>query len=188
MRKLKVFNHVTLDGYIADAKGDMSWAHRREQDPEWNGFVAENASGSSAFLFGRITYELMASYWPTKAALASDPFVAKRMNETPKFVFSRSLKQASWQNTTLYSGDLAENTRKLKSAAGPDIVIFGSGSVVAQLAQEGLVDEFQIVLNPTALGAGRTMFAGVQKRLTLRHTKTRTFANGNVVLCYEPLG
>ncbi len=99
MRKLSVFNSVSIDGYFTDAHGDMSWAHR--QDPGWEAFASENASGGGVLLFGRITYELMASYWPTPAALEALPVVAAQMNALPKVVFSRTLPEASWQNTEL---------------------------------------------------------------------------------------
>ena len=185
MRKLVVFNQVTLDGYIADINGDMSWAHK--QDAEWNTFVQENASGGGELLFGRITYELMTSYWPTPYAMQNDPIVAERMNNLPKVVFSRTLEKASWNNTKLVKGDMAAEIRKMKKEPGENMVIFGSGSIVSQLAQEGLIDEFQIVVNPVALGKGRTMFDGIKEKLTLKLTKTRTFGNGNVLLCYEPM-
>src|SRR4051812_12305715 len=101
MRKLAVFNHVSLDGYFVDMHGDMSWAHQHAPDQEWDAFVAENARGGGALVFGRVTYELMASFWPTPAALEQLPAVAERMNAMPKVVFSRTLEQASWNNTTL---------------------------------------------------------------------------------------
>ncbi|MBZ5524041.1 MAG: dihydrofolate reductase family protein [Acidobacteriia bacterium] len=186
MRKLVVFNHVTLDGYFTDANGDMSWAHR--QDPEWNAFVQENAGGGGELLFGRITYELMSSFWPTPMAIRNYPVVAERMNSLPKVVFSRTMKKAAWNNTRLVKDGMAAEVRKMKKEPGKGMVILGSGSVVAQLAQEDLIDEFQIVLNPIALGRGRTMFEGIRERLTLKHTKSRTFGNGNVLLCYEPIG
>jgi len=180
-----VFNQVTLDGFIADINGDMSWAHK--QDAEWNTFVQENASGGGELLFGRITYELMTSYWPTPYAMKNDPIVAERMNNLPKVVFSRTLEKASWNNTKLVKGDMAAEIRKMKKKPGENMVVFGSGSVVSQLAQEGLIDEYQIVVNPVALGKGRTMFEGIKEKLTLKLTKTRTFGNGNVLLCYEPM-
>ena len=82
MRKLVVFNQVTLDGYFADASGDMGWAHNDQKDEEWNAFVAENANAGGLLLFGRITYELMAGYWPTPHAIEHDPIVAERMNQS----------------------------------------------------------------------------------------------------------
>jgi len=186
MRKLVVFNHVSLDGYFVDGNGDMSWAKADHQDAEWNAFVTENASGGGALVFGRITYELMASFWPTPFAIENMPAVAEGMNSMPKVVFSRTLDQASWNNTKLVKGDLAAEIRKLKQEPGPDMAILGSGSIVSQLAREGLIDEYQIVVNPVVLGAGRTMFEGVKEKLSLKLTRTRAFGNGNVLLCYEP--
>lgn len=184
MPNLTVFNQVSLDGFIADSRGDMQWAHK--QDEEWRTFTAENAKGEAAFLFGRVTYEMMASFWPTPQAIQNLPDVARRMNAEKKFVISRTLKSASWNNTTLLQGDLAAEVRKLKKGEGSNMVIFGSGSIVSQLAQEGLIDEFRIVINPIILGGGKSMFSGVTGRPSLRLTKTRAFKNGNVLLCYVP--
>jgi dihydrofolate reductase len=183
MRKLSVFNQVSLDGYFSDARGDMSWAHK--EDDEWRAFTAENASGEAVLVFGRVTYELMAGFWPSPQALETIPEVAERMNSLPKVVFSRTLDQASWQNTRVMKGDLAAEVRKLKREPGPDMVILGSGSVVSQLTDARLIDEYQLVLNPLVLGGGRTMFEGVEQRLSLTLKRTRSFGNGNVVLWYE---
>jgi dihydrofolate reductase len=176
---------VTLDGFFVDSKGDMSWTHKN--DAEWNAFVSENASGDGMLLFGRITYELMASYWPTPMALQNSPVVAKGMNDMPEVVFSRTLDKVSWSNTRLVKGDMAAEVRKMKKDPGPDMVILGSGSIVSQLAQENLIDEYQIALSPIVVGKGRTLFEGVKEKLNLKLTKSRTFANGNVFLCYAPV-
>ena len=187
MRKLVVFNQVSLDGYFADANGDMSFAHNDNQDAEWDAFVAGNASGGGMLLFGRITYELMASFWPTPFAAEHMPVVAERMNNLPKVVFSRTLDKVSWNNTKLVKGDIIDEIRKMKKDPGKDIAILGSGSILSQLAPHGLIDEYQIVVNPVALGKGRTMFDGIKEKVHLKLTKTRTFGNGNVLLCYEPM-
>ena len=186
MRKLVVFNHVSLDGYFVDKNGGMSWAKSDHKDAEWNAFVAENASGEGPLLFGRITYELMAGFWPTPFAIENMPVVAEGMNSMPKVVFSRTLDQASWNNTKLVKGDMVAEVRRMKKEHGEGMVILGSGSIVSQLAPEGLIDAYQIIVNPIVLGKGRTMFAGVKEKLALRLTKTRAFDNGNVLLCYEP--
>jgi dihydrofolate reductase len=186
MRRLISFTQVTLDGYFTGRNGDLGWAHEGQQDAEWNAFVAENAGGGGQLLFGRVTYELMVSYWPTPAARQNDPIVAERMNNLPKVVFSRTLDKASWSNTRLVKGDPATEVRRLKQEPGEGMVILGSGSIVSQLAQAGLVDEFQIVVKPVALGEGRTMFEGIRQKLSLKRTRERTFTNGNVLLCYEP--
>jgi dihydrofolate reductase len=184
MRSLIVFNHVSLDGYFVDKKGDMRWAHK--QDPEWNEFVAGNARGGGVLLFGRVTYEMMASYWPTPMAAQNSPAVAEHMNNLQKVVFSRTLDRASWNNTKLVKGDLATEVRKMKQESGQGLVIMGSGTIVSQLAQEGLIDEFQIVVCPIVIGSGRSLFEGVTEKLNLKLTKSRTFGNGNVYTCYEP--
>ncbi|MGA2480975.1 MAG: dihydrofolate reductase family protein [Spirochaetia bacterium] len=187
MRRVIVFNNTTVDGYFVDMKGDMSWAHNA--DPEFLSFVQGNASsGGGELLFGRITYEMMAGYWPTPMAVKNDPIVAKGMNEMPKIVFSRTLDTVSWNNTRLLKGDPAAEVRKLKKAPGGDIVIMGSGSIVSRLAQEGLIDEYQFVIVPVALGKGRTQFDGMNEKLPLKLVSSRVFKNGNVFLCYQPKG
>ena len=183
MRRLVAFENVTLDGYFTDKNNDMSWAHKN--DPEWVEFTNANASGGGMLLFGRVTYDMMASYWPTEAALKAMPVVARSMNAMPKIVFSRTMQRAEWSNTRVVKGDIASEVRKLKSQSGPGMAIMGSGSIVAQLTEAHLIDEYQLALNPIALGAGRTVFEGIKARLDLKLTKSRTFKNGNVVLNYE---
>jgi dihydrofolate reductase len=187
MQKLVVFNNVTLDGYFAGVNGDLSWAHSGNDDAEYNAFVADNASGGGRLLLGRMTYELMASYWPTPVAIENMPVVAEGINSMPKVVFSRTLDQASWNNTKLVKGDIAAEIRRMKQEPGKGITILGSGSIVSQLAPEGLIDEYHVMVNPVVLGKGRTMFDGIKEKLPLKLTKTRTFGSGKVFLCYEQM-
>jgi dihydrofolate reductase len=184
VRKLSVFNSVSLDGYFTDSRGDMSWAHK--QDKEWNDFVNDNASGGGELVFGRVTYDMMNSFWPTSAAAEQFPVVAKQMNELPKVVFSRSMKDATWNNTRLFKDDLVKSIEKLKDEKGDGMVIMGSGTIIAQLALHGLIDEYQVVVVPVILGSGKTMFEGLEDKLNLKLTRSRTFKNGNVFSCYEP--
>jgi len=186
MGKIVVFNSVSLDGYFTDAKGEMSFARNDNPDTEWDAFVSSNARGGGVLLFGRITYELMASFWPTPFAVEKMPVVAERMNNLPKVVFSRTLDKASWSNTKLIKGNMVMEIRKMMNESGIDMVIMGSGSIVSQLTQERLIDEYQIVVIPVVLGKGRTMFEGIKERLALKLTKSQTFANGNILLCYKP--
>lgn len=188
MPKLIVFNHVTLDGYFVGGNGNFSWARSGNDDAEYSEFVAENARGGGELLFGRVTYGLMASYWPTPMADKHDPVVAAGMNSMPKVVFSRTLDQALWSNTRLVKADIVSEIRKMKDEPGPGMAILGSGSIVAQLALEQVIDEYQMMVDPVALGKGRTMFEGIQEQLTLKLTKSRTFNNEKVLLCYEPTG
>ena len=129
----------------------------------------------------------MTSYWPTSMAMQNDPVVAERMNNLPKVVFSRTLDQATWTNTKLIKDDLVGEVRKMKNEPGIDMVIMGSGSIIAQLTQERLIDEYQLVVIPVVLGQGRTMFDGIEEKLSLKLTSSRTFDNGNVLLSYAPV-
>ena len=183
MRRLSVFNNVSLDGYFTDGKGDMSWAHK--SDPEWMEFTIGNAKGGGVLMFGRVTYDMMASFWPTPAAMQSLPDVATSMNKAEKVVFSRTMDKAGWNNTTVIKGDIADRVRKMKNEPGAGMVIMGSGQIVAQLAQAGLIDEYQIAVAPVVLGSGRTMFEGVTTRPALKRTEVRSFGNGTVFLRYE---
>lgn len=186
MRTLLAFENISVDGCFADSSGDISWAHREPPDPEFDAFIAGNASGGGVVLLGRITYELMAGWWPTEQAKQSSPVVAEQMNSLPKVVFSRTLREATWSNTTVVSDGMAEAVRQMKSEPGPGMVILGSGSIVTQLAREGLIDEYQLVLNPVVLGGGRQLCEGLGDRLGLALESARAFANGNVVLRYVP--
>jgi dihydrofolate reductase len=183
MRKLAVFNLMTLDGYIAGEGGDISWHNVDEEFQE----LANAASNSgNTLLFGRVTYELMAGFWPTSEAIRTDPIVAAGMNKSEKIVFSRTLQKADWNNTRLVKDDMLAEVRRLKQGAGKDLTVLGSGSIVAQFAEEGLIDEYQVLLNPVVIGKGKTMFEGLKRRLALKLVRTRTFGNGNVLLTYVP--
>jgi dihydrofolate reductase len=185
MAKIVVFNSVSLDGYFTDANSDMSFARNTNPDPEWDAFVSDNANGGGMLLFGRITYDLMVSFWPTPFAVENMPVVAERMNNLPKMVFSKTMDNATWNNTKLVKEDMIGEVKKLRKEPGSDITIMGSGSIIAQLSQHGLIDEYQMVMIPVVLGKGRTMFEGVQKKLSMKLSSTRTFANGNIVLSYK---
>ena len=181
MKKLIVFNLVTLDGYFAGQGGDISW---HNVDDEFQELAKEASNSGNTLLFGRVTYELMAGYWPTEEAIKSDPIVARGMNSATKIVFSRTLNKVDWNNTRLVKTNMLSEVRKLKQESGKDLTVLGSGSIVSQLAQERLIDEYQILLNPIVIGTGKTMFEGVKDRFSLKLTKTRVFGNGNVLLNY----
>ena len=184
MSKLIVFNNVSLDGYFSGPGGDLNWAHQGADDPEFAAFTAGNAGGEGMLVLGRVTYDMMVSYWPTPAAREQNPEVAEGMNALPKLVFSRSLTKSDWNNTTVVKGDPGAELKQRK-AAGVNMTILGSGSLVSQLAPSGIIDEYQMVLNPVVLGSGRTMFEGVPKQLCLSPTQVRQFRNGKVLLYYS---
>src|SRR5262245_13772982 len=166
LRTLIVFNQVTVYGYFTVPNGDLSWSHGNK-DEEWKTFVENNAKSGGVLLFGRITYEMMASYWPTPQAMRDDPVVAERMQNLPKVVFSNSLRITAMANTKVVRNDLAGEVRKMKNEEGQQLVVMGSGSIVRQLTCEHLVDEYQLVIHPVVLGKGRSLFEGQQLPLQL---------------------
>ena len=184
MRQLSVFNSVTMDGYFTGKGGDMAWAHEGQDDPEFQQFVSGNAGGGGALMLGRVTYQMMASWWPTPQAAKAMPQVAEGMNRMTKYVASKSLTQLDWSNSQLLEGDLLAAVRALKETKGDDITILGSGNIVAQLAKAGLIDRYTLVVTPLAIGEGRTMFEQ-SGRLSLKLESTRQFRNGKVVLSYS---
>lgn len=183
MAKVGAFISLSLDGCYADANGDMSWAHT--QDREQADFTAQNAKGGSGLLFGRVTYDMMHSFWPTPQAAEMMPEVAAGMNALPKFVASRTLRSADWNNTTVLGGDLVNAVKQLK-ASGPDLTILGSGSIVTQLAMAGLLDTLDVMLVPVSLGGGKRLFDGMPRSLGWKREDVRQFSNGNVFLRYHP--
>jgi dihydrofolate reductase len=184
MGKLSVFENVTLDGYFCGPNGDLSWA-KQHVDEEWKKFVEENASSDGIMLMGRVTYDMMIQYWPTPQAAKNDPVVAEGMNNRAKIVFSRTLDKPTWNNTKVIKSDIAAEVKRLKKE-NSDITILGSGTIVSQLTQAGLIDEYKFSVNPVVIGKGKNVFEGVKDKLDLKLTKSRNFKNGNVVLQYEP--
>src|SRR5437867_1283554 len=144
MRKVFLFNMVTLDGFFEGPNHDIDW---HNTDEEFNEFSIAQMNEIGTLLFGRVTYQLMASYWPTQVAVESDPVVAEKMNSTPKVVFSRTLHSAEWNKTRL-ARDAAQEITKLKQQDGKDMAIFGSANLLASLIPLGLIDEFRIMVNP----------------------------------------
>jgi len=183
MAKLSMFNFISLDGYYKGANEDISW-HRH--GAEENEFAADSLKGHSTLVFGRKTYEMMASYWPTDIARQNDPTVANGMNNARKIVFSRSLSSTSWQNTQLINDDLVQTIKKLKATEENDLTILGSGSIVTQLAAEGLIDFYSIMIDPVVLGKGTTLFSGLPHTLNLQLVASRSFNSGCILVNYVP--
>jgi dihydrofolate reductase len=175
---------ITLDGFFEGPNQDISW---HNVDQEFNEFAIEQLQTIGVIMFGRVTYQGMASYWPTDAAINDDRVVAGQMNSLPKIVFSNTLDRADWNNTTLIKGDIAREVSNLKQQPGKDLFIFGSGNLAANLTRLGLIDEYRLIINPVVLGRGTPMFQGIDERLKFKLLKTRIFESGNVMLYYEPV-
>lgn len=184
MRKVILFDLVTLDGFFEGPNRDIGW---HNVDEEFNEFAGDQLMTFDTLLFGRVTYEGMASYWPTPTAIRDDPDIANLMNTIPKIVFSRTLEKADWNNTRLVKEHVGEEMKKLKAQPGMDMAIFGSGVLASSFTNMGLIDEYRIMVNPVILGIGCPLFKGVNDRLNLKLLKTKTFRSGNILLYYEPV-
>src|SRR6266480_6890022 len=137
------------------------------------------------FFFGRVTYDMMASFWPTPMGKSTNPVFAEALNNTPKIVFSKTLKKADWQNTEVAQELTKEGILKLKQRPGKNMMIFGSGTLVEQLTKLGLVDEYQLMVNPVVLGKGKPLFNNITDRMNLNLVSSKTFKSGLVLLRYQ---
>jgi dihydrofolate reductase len=182
MRKLFSFNLMTLDGFFEGPQQDIGW---HNVDAEFNEFAIAQLDTIGLVLFGRITYQGMASFWPTPFALENDPVVAGLMNSIPKVVVSRTLDKADWNNTRLIKDNVAAEIAALKQQPGKELAIFGSANLTASLMHMGLVDELRIMINPVILGQGMPLFKTVNEKVNLKLGNTRVFHNGNVLLYYQ---
>ena len=181
MGKRGVFENVSVDGYFAGPNGEIDWFIGDEETAQ---YAKDQSNSTNTILFGRVTYELMASYWPTAEAMKNDPVVAEVMNSASKIVFSRTLDKVEWHNARLVKDNIEDEIKKMKDGPG-DMVILGSGSIVSAFAERGLIDEYSFMVNPIILGSGRSIFQGIKDRLNLKLLEARTFKLGNVLLHYQ---
>lgn len=173
---------VTLDGFFEGENHSIDW---HNVDEEFNEFAKEQLNTADILLFGRITYELMASYWPTLSGTSDDPIIAYKMNTIPKIVISKTLEKAEWENTRLIKENIKEEITSLKNQPGKDIFIFGSVNLATTLREMDLIDEYRIIISPVVIGQGKPLFENVKNNLNFRLLKTRIFNSGNVLLYYE---
>ncbi|MHC1776209.1 MAG: dihydrofolate reductase family protein [Lentimicrobium sp.] len=183
MRKLSSFTFITLNGFMHDQHEDISW---HQHGAEENQIAADGLGAANMLLFGRKTFEMMASYWPTPMALENDPTVAAGMNKAEKLVFSSTLQEAAWENTTIINGDITEKIRLLKQTPGSNMTLLGSGSILSQFAANGLIDDYLIMIDPLAIGSGTPIFKGIPHQLSLNLKNVQTFKSGVILLHYIP--
>ncbi len=180
MGRLIEWNLISLDGYFeGGAKWDLEW-HSQVWDKELEKFSLDQLQSAGMLLFGRTTYEGLATYWRNAAGE-----VANLMNSLPKAVVSRTLKEADWNNTRVLRGGTSDEVTKLKSETDKDILVFGSGALSATLTKAGLFDELRIALAPTILGRGATLFGRDLPRQQLKLLEARTLSSGLVILRYS---
>ncbi len=184
MGKLIVFNMMTLDGFFEGENHSIDW---HTVDGEFNVFAIRQLDEAGMLIFGKTTYELMAGYWNTEAALQDDPKVAERMNRLPKIVFSESLDRADWNNTTLIHEVVPQKITEMKRGQEKDIFIFGSAKLCSTFRKLNLIDEYRFIMNPVAIGKGTPFFKPEDGKLNLKLLKSTPFLSGNILLYYEPI-
>jgi dihydrofolate reductase len=194
-RRIVAFNRVSVDGYFTTTDGTLDWV---VPDEELDRLGAEGPPGGLTILFGRRTYKNFESFWPhaiSDSPTARDPHttgreseniraIGKRINEATKIVFSKTLKDVTWNNSRLLHDIDVRAIEEMKAQPGNDIMIFGSGTVVSQLTEHGLVDDYHFIVTPVLLGAGRTLISDVSKRVRLDLSEVKPYASGNVMLKY----
>jgi dihydrofolate reductase len=179
---------TSVDGYFEGSDHDLSW---HNVDEEFNIFAKAQMKEADTILFGRRTYQLMESYWPSKAGLEDDPEIAKLMNETQKIVVSSSLKSVIetkiWKHLRLINDDVRNEILKLKQEKGGNIIVLASSNFSVCLLEWGLLDEIRIMIAPIIIEKGTPLFEGLKKKINFKLTKSRNFDSGNVLLTYTPV-
>jgi dihydrofolate reductase len=178
MRKLFVSNIMSLDGFFEGPNHEFNWF---TPDEEFFGYAKDMLRSVDTILFGRATYEHMAAYWPS----APRDEIADQMNSLPKLVVSSTLKKVEWNNSTLLTCNFGEEIAELKQKPGKDIVILGSAQLASFLLQQGLIDEYRIILAPLLLGRGNLLFRDVTQKLALKLHRTKLLRSGVVILYYQ---
>jgi dihydrofolate reductase len=180
MRRLILQTSVSIDGYVAALDKSHPWGVEGQDDgiKRW---ILDSVSRAGAHLMGRVTYEEMASTWPTST---SD--YARPMNEIPKVVFSKTLQHADWPETRIAGGDLAEEVERLKRESGNDLIAYGGATLDQALTRLGLVDEYRLMVQPAALGAGLPLFKDLPGPLHLELVEATTYSTGVAVHVYRP--
>jgi dihydrofolate reductase len=182
MRKVVVQMSISVDGFVAPAKGAPR--HRISslpEDPALKAIKLDWLAQTGTHAMGRVTYNEMAAHWPT----STDHYAAP-MNQLPKVVFSKTLESADWNDSRVARGDLAEEISALRGEPGGDIIAHGGASFVQALSREGLVDEYRLVINAVALGNGLPLFKDLSDPIALQLIDARTFANGTALHVYQP--
>ena len=186
MRKIVLFMHLSLDGYAAGTKGEMDWIH---VDEEIFDYAAQRTNESDTALYGRVTYELMESYWPTAAdkpgASKHDKEHSKWYKAVNKVILSKSIQGTELKNTIIISDNIQERIQDLKQKEGKEIIIFGSPSAAHSLMQFDLIDEYWLFVNPVLLGNGIPVFRNISEIKKLKLIAEHTFSSGVVCLHYE---
>jgi dihydrofolate reductase len=185
MRKVKLQMQMTINGYVAGLNGKSDWM-TWNPDAEFTAFLNSLLDTSDTLLLGRKTAEGIIKYWENEASQnPAHPF-AKKIAALPKVVFTKTLDKSAWNNTTLAKGNLAEEISDLKKQNGKDILVFGGAGFVSSLVKNGLIDEYHLIVNPTAMGDGMTIFNSLDGIHKFTPIQSKLFPGGKTVLSYKP--
>ena len=183
MRKILVSNLMTIDGYFEGLNQDTSWF---KTGNDFFDFAIKQLDEVDTILFGRTTYQQMAAFWPdAKADNAAMAAIRDKMNSLQKIVFSKTLKNAEWNNSRLITEHITEEVIKLKQQPGKDIVIFGSGTIVSELTHLKLIDEYRLVVVPVILGNGNPLFKSINERVDLKLINMKILDSGSIIIYYQ---
>lgn len=186
MRKIILRMHISLDGFVAGLDDDLDWViHDEEVWEDGNALL----STTDTALFGRVTYEGFASYWPSAVASPSstkyEREFARWIDAVPKIVLSTSLEKVEWKNSRLVKANIADEITKLKQQSGKDMMIMGSPTVAQMFMRKGWLDEYWLNINPVVLGHGKSLFMDIPGRLNLKLLQTKKFSSGVIGVRYE---
>lgn len=186
MRKVILLEHMSLDGFVAGSNGEMDWIF---VDDEMFDYVGRMTDDADTALYGRVTYQMMESYWPTAAeqptATRHDIDHANWVNNASKIVFSKTLETTTWNNSRIIHDQIAEEIQKLKQQPGKNLLMIGSPGIAQTFMQLSLIDEYWINLNPVVLGSGIPLFKNISDKINLKLLESKTFNGGVVGLHYE---
>lgn len=179
MRKINSFTFISINGFFKGLHEDISWHQHGDEE---NQYSVESLEAANILLFGRKTYEMMYSFWHSPMAAELYPEVAEGMNKAEKIVFSNTLQSVEWQNTKVIGGNIIEQIKKIKETEGKDMTILGSGSILTQFSNASLIDIYDIMIDPVAIGQGQQIFSGSNNKIDLKLISTRELKSSGVIL------
>jgi len=183
MAKITSFTFISLNGFYKGVNEDINWHQHGGEEAEYS---IESLKSGDILLFGRVTYEMMKSFWTTETAYNAFPEVAEGMNNSEKIVVSKSMNTTDWKNTKIINENLIEEITELKKSSHKNITLLGSGNVLKQLAKANLIDEYQIMLDPVFIESGEPILDHLNKNIFLELTKSKVFKSGTILLHYKP--
>jgi dihydrofolate reductase len=190
MRKLKLQMQITLDGFVAGPKGELDWmaANREMEDDKLLPYINFLIDSSDTILMGRKMTDEFVNYWTNVVKNPQSPeyAFAKKMVDTPKVVFTRTLDESRWPNTVLAKGDLVEEVNQLKNRPGKDLLVYGGAGFVSGLIKHDLIDEYIFLVNPVAIGEGMTIFSEVGRYFKVKQIDATPYECGVTVHNYLP--